>query len=208
MSEEVNPQVVHRGAIHFSSQIDKLISAFVAAQAAMPNAIKEAFNPHLKSKYADLASVREATLEHFHKNKIGVIQSPSAEGASVTVTTMLMHESAQWMASDLTLMAASTTPQAIGSAITYARRYALMSFAGIAPEDDDGQPTNPPPGPRRPAPPKQPSAYEKAADAVDSIKDMAVLEKIVTRIADHKELTTKDKDALMQRVAVKREGLR
>lgn len=72
------------------------------------------------------------------------------EGSSVTVTTLLAHASGQWISSDLTMTAQRQikdgggwekldTPQAIGSCITYARRYALAAMAGVAPEDDDAE---------------------------------------------------------------------
>src|SRR5690606_11085019 len=72
------------------------------------------------------------------KHGTAVLQPPCAQGPTVTVTTWLAHKSGEWIQSDLTMTAAQNTPQGIGSCITYARRYALQSMVGIAPEDDDG----------------------------------------------------------------------
>jgi hypothetical protein len=121
-----------------SASIAKLATALAAAQGEMANATKDSTNPHFKSKYADLASVREAC-RPLSKHGIAILQPTSAEGTSVTVTTMLVHTSGEWIAEDLTMTAGQNTPQAIGSAITYGRRYGLAAMVGIAPEDDDGQ---------------------------------------------------------------------
>ena len=67
---------------------------------------------------------------------LAVVQTPTAEGSKVTVTTLLMHSSGEWLASDLTVTADKGTAQGIGSAITYARRYGLSSVVGVAPGDD------------------------------------------------------------------------
>jgi hypothetical protein len=62
----------------------------------------------------------------------------SADGARVTVTTILAHSSGEFISEALTMTAAQNTPQGVGSTITYGRRYGLASMVGIAPEDDDG----------------------------------------------------------------------
>ena len=122
-----------------SEQIDQLATALAAAQGEIENALKDSSNPFFKSAYADLASVWNAVREPLSKNGLAVIQLPSAAGSSVTITTILSHKSGQFISSDLTMTAREETPQAIGSCITYARRYALQSVAGVAPEDDDAE---------------------------------------------------------------------
>lgn len=121
-----------------SEQIDLLFAAMNAAQKIMGGARKDTVNPHFNRTYADLASVWEAGRDPLAENGLTVIQVPSASGGSVTVATMLGHKSGQWIAGELTLTPDKNTPQGAGSAITYARRYALSAFLGIAPEDDDG----------------------------------------------------------------------
>ena len=121
-----------------SESIATLTKALAIVQATMSGATKGSTNPHFKSKYADLASVWDACRSALTANGFAVLQPVSATGAEVTVTTILSHVSGEWVASDLTMTAQQNTPQAMGSCITYARRYGLQSMVGIAPEDDDG----------------------------------------------------------------------
>jgi hypothetical protein len=121
-----------------SDSIAALAAALAKAQAEMAGASKDKTNPHFKSAYADLASVWEACRTALTKNGLAVMQPVSADEAQVTVTTILTHNSGEFLSSDLTMTATQNTPQGIGSCITYARRYALASMVGVAPEDDDG----------------------------------------------------------------------
>jgi len=127
-----------------SEQINEIAAALAKAQGKIEGAIKAAENPGFKrgnsaSKYADLSSVWDACREHLAANGISVIQAPRTEGDTVTVETLLAHSSGQWVRDALSAAAADTRPQAIGSAITYLRRYALASMVGVAPADDDGE---------------------------------------------------------------------
>lgn len=121
-----------------SSAIGKLVAALAKAQGSIEGASKDKTNPHFKSDYADLASVWAACRAQLSKNKLAVIQTTSADGHKVTVETVLAHSSGEWISGTLTMTAQQNTPQAIGSCITYARRYALAAMVGVAPEDDDG----------------------------------------------------------------------
>lgn len=121
-----------------SRAIGELAKALWKAQAAMGNAVKDSTNPHFKSKYADLASCWDACRKALTDNGLSVIQPVSADGASVTVTTRLLHESGEFIEDGLTITAVQNTPQGIGSAITYGRRYGLASMIGLAADDDDG----------------------------------------------------------------------
>lgn len=121
-----------------SEQIGALALALALAQGEIRAAIKDSSNPHLKSKYADLASVWDAIRAPLAKNHLAVIQHVSAEGDAVSVTSILAHESGQWMSGTLTLKATKADPQGVGSAITYARRYSLSALVGVAQDDDDG----------------------------------------------------------------------
>lgn len=122
-----------------SIEIAELAKALCAAQALMGPAIKDRENPFFKSTYADLASVWEACRGPLTANGLSVAQLPSAVGPVVTVATFLIHTSGQFIQSNLSMKAEKDTPQAIGSAITYARRYALAAIVGIASGDDDGE---------------------------------------------------------------------
>lgn len=118
--------------------LGKLAAALAKAQGAMSGAAKDSANPFFKSKYADLASCWEACRKPLSDNELSIVQLASAEGAAVTITTVLMHSSGESLSSALTMTSKDDTPQGIGSAITYGRRYALCAMVGIAPEDDDG----------------------------------------------------------------------
>ena len=130
--------VLASSAFSRSEQINELAAALAKAQGAMEAAAKGNINPHFKSRYADLASVWEACREPLSKNGLAILQPVCADGASVTVTTILAHSSGQWISEALTMTAQQNTPQGVGSAITYGRRYGLSSMVGIAPDDDDG----------------------------------------------------------------------
>ena len=124
-----------------SEQVDKLAAALCKAQAEMGGAVKDAKNPFFKSSYADLTSVIKAIKEPFANNGLSYSQFPvtSEGGGGVGVVTVLLHSSGQWIESEFYLPLAKKDPQGGGSAITYARRYALQAMAGIPTADDDAE---------------------------------------------------------------------
>jgi hypothetical protein len=121
-----------------SATIAKLAAALSKAQAVLEAAKKDANNPFFKSKYADLSSVWAAVRGPLTANELSILQEPSTSDGRVTVTTTLMHSSGEYVRSSLSMPVKDQTAQGYGSAVTYARRYALQSVMGIAPEDDDG----------------------------------------------------------------------
>lgn len=121
-----------------SESIKNLAAAMAAAQSEMGAAIKGASNPFFKSKYADLGSVIQAVKTPFAAHGLSYVQFPVSGESSVGVTTRLMHSSGEWLEQDYFIPLGKMDAQAAGSAITYARRYALQSIAGIPAEDDDG----------------------------------------------------------------------
>ncbi|QDP48197.1 MAG: putative essential recombination function protein [Prokaryotic dsDNA virus sp.] len=121
-----------------SESIKHIAAALNKAQAEMSGAKKGANNPFFKSKYADMNSVVDAVRIPFCNNGLSYSQFPIMQDNKVGVETILMHESGEWMSDILVLPMVKQDPQAAGSAITYAKRYALQSIAGIPSEDDDG----------------------------------------------------------------------
>jgi hypothetical protein len=116
-----------------------IATALASAQAKMGKALKSANNPHFKSKYADLASVTDACLPALNEAGIAVIQPTTDDDSGRYVETVLIHgESGETLKCRVPLIVSKQDMQGYGSAVTYARRYGLMSMAGIAPEDDDG----------------------------------------------------------------------
>lgn len=124
-----------------SEQINELAAALAKAQGQIEGAKKSSSNPFFKSKYADLAECWNACREALTANEISVIQMPEEinENGRLNITTMLAHSSGQYISSTLTMTVTKLDPQAIGSAITYGRRYALAAMVGLAQEDDDGE---------------------------------------------------------------------
>ena len=121
-----------------SDSIKNLAAALCKAQGEMGGATKDANNPFFKSKYADLGAVVAAIKEPFADNGLSYSQFPVSDNDRVGVETILMHESGEWLSNVLLLPMVKPDPQKAGSAITYARRYALQAIAGIPSEDDDG----------------------------------------------------------------------
>lgn len=125
-----------------SETIVELATAMAKAQGAITAAAKGKENPHFRSKYADLASVWDACRKALTDNGLSVVQSPrltfNGDSGFVEVETLLLHSSGQWMSDVITVPVSKLDAQGVGSAITYARRYALSAFASVAPDDDDG----------------------------------------------------------------------
>lgn len=121
-----------------SEHIDQLILALSKAQGEMKHASKESTNPYFKSKYADLPSIIDACKIALSKHELAIIQTIDNTN-ELSLITWLGHSSGQWMTSKMPILAKDNTPQALGSAITYARRYSLAALVGIAQEDDDAE---------------------------------------------------------------------
>lgn len=117
-----------------SEQINELALALSKAQGMMTFAVKDKTNPHFRSDYADLASVLNAIREPLSKNDLAISQLPDGQN----LVTLLMHKSGQWLSSITPILTTKNDAQGYGSGMTYARRYALASIAGIAQDDDDG----------------------------------------------------------------------
>jgi len=122
-----------------SEQINELAAALCKAQGEMGGAVKDSANPFFKSSYADLTSVIKAIKQPFADNGLSYTQFPINFEDRIGVETRLMHKSGQWLEMDYTLPTVKKDPQAAGAAITYARRYALQSMAGIPVADDDAE---------------------------------------------------------------------
>lgn len=124
-----------------SETITELSKAFAKTQKEMKQPLKDANNPFFKSKYVPLENVVEAITESASKNGLSFTQFPSSdEAGNVTVGTLVMHESGEWIEYDpIKMKPVKNDPQSIGSAITYAKRYALSAIFGItSDQDDDG----------------------------------------------------------------------
>jgi len=122
-----------------SESIAALAAALSKAQAGITGALKDSANPFFKSKYADLASCWDACRKQLTDNGLAVIQATDIlDGRTVLVTT-LAHASGEWVCSITPVLTKDDGPQAQGSGITYARRYALAAMVGLAQIDDDAE---------------------------------------------------------------------
>lgn len=121
-----------------SESIQNLAKALVAFQMEVKNPANTANNPFFKSKYAPLPDILNDVRPLLAKHGLAVLQSPSGDGDKIVITTMLIHESGEYIETcPLVLKTEKATAQGAGSAITYARRYALSAVLGISSEDDD-----------------------------------------------------------------------
>ena len=123
-------------------KIDEIARALSKAQGMIMPAEKTGFNDHRKYDYLELSGIVDACRSALAKNGLSFVQLFEREGEQIVLKTVLMHESGQYIASTLPLLA---TPDyhALGSACTYSRKYALASMLGIVAEgdDDDGEAT-------------------------------------------------------------------
>jgi len=122
-----------------SENLAELFGALSKAQGKIQNAIKDGTNPHFKNTYASLASVLDACREVLSEHGLSVLQTVEGSRMEMILVTWLGHSSGQWIKSKLPLLITKQDSQGVGSAITYARRYALSAIVGISQEDDDGE---------------------------------------------------------------------
>ena len=120
-----------------SDSIAKLAAALSKAQGELPNAAKDHENPHFKSKYADLAAVRDVARPVLAKYGLSVVQLPMPTDAGVVLQTRLLHDSGEFIEGELPLVTQGIGMQGVMSALTYGRRAMLQSVLGIAADDDD-----------------------------------------------------------------------
>ena len=125
-----------------STKIDQLIAAKSRADVVLRNAPKSKSNPFFKSDYADLDGITKKVRPIYGAHGLAFIQHPWIKDEKNILVTTLGHESGQWMRSIMPVVAVADkngniTPQSFGSALTYARRYAISSMSNIAATDED-----------------------------------------------------------------------
>lgn len=131
-------EIISNGNFRHTESIAKLTEAMAAAVQEFGEVIKDVTNPFFKSTYADLSSLIGATRAQLGKHGLVIFQGPGFnEVIGPSVTTLLSHVSAEWIAVDLPLPAAKLDPQGVGSALTYSRRYGYGPMLNVAAEEDD-----------------------------------------------------------------------
>lgn len=124
--------------MRMSETINDLAKSLVTANKTVGNPKKNAVNPHLKNKYATLDAVIAAYKESYLSNGITVLENPKTEDGRVGVEITLLHETGQYITHDpFMLPPGKNDAQGHGSAVTYARRYALSAVMNISADDDD-----------------------------------------------------------------------
>jgi hypothetical protein len=118
-----------------SESIKNIAGALVKFQSSVSKVAKESNNPFFKSKYASLANILDTIQKPLSESGLAISQFPDENA----LTTILLHaDSGEWMESSYVMpVAKQNDPQAMGSAMTYARRYALGSILNLNIDDDD-----------------------------------------------------------------------
>lgn len=115
----------------------KLAAALAKAQGEMNNAAFNRQNPHFKSRYADLAAIRDATIPALSKYGLSISHRFVLRENNFVLVAELCHSDGEIKTSEYPLPNAPDKPQVMGSAITYAKRYTWSALCGIAADDDD-----------------------------------------------------------------------
>lgn len=123
-----------------SESIKELTAALVKFQGEVSNPKNSTENPLFKTKYAPLSDILTLVRPLLAKYGLSVIQIPSGDGEKITITTILLHESGEWIESEpLVIRPEKNKPQSIGSAVSYGRRYSISAMLNISSEGtDDG----------------------------------------------------------------------
>lgn len=158
-----------------SEEIDKISKALLVAQKRLTIAKKDESNAFLKNKFASLVSVIKAVKGPLNDAGITFIQPPVTLDDKSGVVTRLVHESGQWLEATLLMPLPKQDPQAVGSAVSYARRYCLMSWLGIPQADDDAELAMPE---RKTSKTSKTNKHVKATKALKSTKNMDELKSI------------------------------
>lgn len=119
-----------------SENVNEIAKALATAQSQMKVAPFNKTNPHFKNKYADLTAVIDAVRKPLNDNCIAFTQTTEMHGGAFCLVTRLLHSSGQWISGEY-LLPANVSPQQLGSALTYAKRYSLAAIVGISSDEDD-----------------------------------------------------------------------
>ena len=102
---------------------------------------KDQTNPHYRNAYASFESCLNTIKPALHQHNFILVQSNNRDELGDYTQTKFVHESGQELTTKVYLVLERENMQGVGSAITYAKRYGILTLAGIEPEvkdDDDG----------------------------------------------------------------------
>lgn len=184
--------------VFMSKSIEALCKAFVAVQPHLVMPEKDTTNPFFKSKYSTLDACIEANRRILSERGLAISQLPTGKGAEVKVSTLMLHDSGEYIMSNCTALAKAADPQAVGSGITYLRRYSYLSVLGIASkdEDDDGHEAS------------QPASQPQGSPMIQSFAEIGVTEAMLSQRLGKpvSKASTEDKKALGQIYEAIRKG--
>lgn len=185
--------------IRTSESIAAISPAFIAFQAEVP-AVPKATKGQVGSAvrfYSDLATVIETAQPVLAAHGLGYMQSPSSGNGEVNVTTRILHISGEWFEDTLGMPAERANAQAVGSAISYAKRYALVAMLGLASEDNDGATANPKPAQQTRTAPKGKATEAQITRLVIAFNEFGVKQRderlrYLSKVADREITSSKD----------------
>lgn len=124
-----------------SEKFDEVLPALYKARSMFVKVKKDKQNTHLKNRYATLDSVLDAITPALTDNDLMLMQDMIESEAPnrIKVETTVIHVSGQWVKFYAELPIVKNDPQGVGSAFTYARRYAAAAAFGLSQADDDAQ---------------------------------------------------------------------
>ena len=120
-----------------SESLVELTKALSKFQGEITSVKKTEVNPFFKSKYADLDAVWEMCRKPLSSNGFALVQMPVEIEGKLYLETLLIHTSGEYIKGYLALNPKAIDPQSVGSAITYARRYAMSAMLGVSADEDD-----------------------------------------------------------------------
>lgn len=137
-----------------SDSMAKLAKSLAAFQNEIKDPARDGENPHFRSKYVPIDALLACVRPMAAKHGLSIVQSTGGNGQDISVTTMILHDSGEWLLTDaLAIRPVKADPQGCMSAITYARRYSLSAALGVAwDDDDDGNAASTPPTPKKTKP--------------------------------------------------------
>ena len=149
-----------------SEQINELAAALATAQGSISAAKYDGTNPHLKNRYTTLSAVWDAIRKPLSDNGLAVVQVVDMDSDGMILSTRLMHSSGQYIEAVYPVTAGEARgisgAQAIGSALTYARRYSLTALIGVVSDDDDDGNSAGDQKPRSKPQPNKPAAQDQS----------------------------------------------
>lgn len=159
-----------------SNSIKEISKALFQFQGKLNKVTKSSINPHFKSRYADLNSILDSCYPVLQECGLMVTQHP--HGGDL-VTTLIHAESGEYFQSYCPIKVKDeTNPQAMGSGITYARRYALQSIFCLSAEDDDGNAASTPKVSKTVEKPRLTPKHEKWDSVKNFIKEGGDIEEV------------------------------